>query len=884
MSRSGRAPALGSTLQFLLAVCTMGILCWPLTASLAACPAPRPSQWQQDHFLIGAWQGPRVTGHLLQDLYPLQIAKEAGIDVILGFSGSPDDQYKKQGDVLTAAQSFNLQITLTSENMSWCGATGCPSGPGWHYCPSCALPLCECVSCLPEEYLSSSSRNAIFGYVVRDEPSASQEDQSQVFLRTRAVNQVDPTKIAFVNLYPRYWEGFTSDAAYEAYLDAYLVTPDANSRLSLVSYDSYPFMTPLPNFRPNYWTNFNQIRARLNGRPFWATVLVSQLGDLAPTVEQARFMASAAIAYGAKGISYFAYRDAANTSLFVDTLDIKKPTYDAMTSTNLYLKTVAGPVLFSSTLLKVAHSSGDATVPSENQFRPNSTPLIASLGNQLLVSVFQRTDAPNVYYLWVMNKSLGSNTTSLGLKGDLVGRVLSPAITMSVDGDTTYVPVSTSYSATSNVTSLALSLGGGEGRMFRVTSVTNPGLRHLRTDYDGDGISDISYMLNSGNYLMDFSKNGFGACDFTLQVGTGDVHPVPADYNGDGYADPSVKTDWAYDQFTGQWLIDTCATCEPLPAFGSWSSHQDGVGNVAAHPVPADYDGDGRADLSVKVDTGEWLILSSAHPGPHWDAPSITGKGNATYQPAPGDYDGDGKADMAVLAPNGLNYRWRIDYAANGFQSNTWEKNSANFATPPGDLWPVAGDYDGDGRTDAGILTDSGQWWISYASSNFSTWSGPYEGGGDPVRGMPGDYDGDGKWDLAVWDAGVCRIDLAADGFNGWNLNIDYHETGPGIGLNAVTPALTEGRDELNMSVDDARVPLDQRRVNLTLPRSTVVAFKLIDVRGRILGSWGPERMEAGSHHLSMGDLRLRASAPGMYWLKATFPGTSRTVKVIAIR
>ena len=65
-------------------------------------------------------------------------------------------------------------------------------------------------------------------------------------------------------------------------------------------------------------------------------------------------------------------------------------------------------------------------------------------------------------------------------------------------------------------------------------------------------------------------------------------------------------------------------------------------------PVPADYDGDGKADLGVwRPSTGEWFIVRSSNGtllGQQW------GAGGAPYLdvPVPADYDGDGRADIAV--------------------------------------------------------------------------------------------------------------------------------------------------------------------------------------------------------------------------------------------
>ena len=57
--------------------------------------------------------------------------------------------------------------------------------------------------------------------------------------------------------------------------------------------------------------------------------------------------------------------------------------------------------------------------------------------------------------------------------------------------------------------------------------------------------------------------------------------------------------------------------------------------------VPADYDGDGAADIAV-FRGGNWYMLSAT-------SYTVKSHGIATDVPTPADYDGDGKADLAVF-------------------------------------------------------------------------------------------------------------------------------------------------------------------------------------------------------------------------------------------
>jgi hypothetical protein len=153
--------------------------------------------------------------------------------------------------------------------------------------------------------------------------------------------------------------------------------------------------------------------------------------------------------------------------------------------------------------------------------------------------------------------------------------------------------------------------------------------------------------------------------------------------------------------------------------------------NVANRRVVADFDGDGKTDLSIfRPSTGEWWWQSSFDNGQR-----ATRWGISSDTLTPGDYDGDGKTDFAI-------YRSGTWYV---FNSATLTARIENYGIPS-DI-PTANDYDGDSKTDLAVYR-VGTWY--YLRSGSGT-SNAINFGLPSDTPVPADYDGDGKADPAVY-------------------------------------------------------------------------------------------------------------------------------------
>jgi hypothetical protein len=151
----------------------------------------------------------------------------------------------------------------------------------------------------------------------------------------------------------------------------------------------------------------------------------------------------------------------------------------------------------------------------------------------------------------------------------------------------------------------------------------------------------------------------------------------------------------------------------------------------------ADFDGDGKTDLSVFRPTeGNWYLNRSTA------GFSVINWGISTDTLVPGDYDADGKTDTAVFRPN-------ADPAASDFyilNSNGFTVTGVSWGTT-GDTAIVA-DYDGDGKADPTVFRPSSNTWYTLKSTGGFT-ADPFGQSGDVPMAM--DTNGDGKAQIAVF-------------------------------------------------------------------------------------------------------------------------------------
>lgn len=265
------------------------------------------------------------------------------------------------------------------------------------------------------------------------------------------------------------------------------------------------------------------------------------------------------------------------------------------------------------------------------------------------------------------------------------------------------------------------------------------GTRFRNSDFDGDGITDISVWRN-GTWYIQSSLNGTIS---GLQWGAFADAIVPSDYDGDGRTDAAV---WRVAPNQGTfYVLNSSDGSNRIELFGEPTDLLNVVG---------DWDGDGKADPATYrnafVGQQSYFFYRGSRNNPN---------GNITYipfgtdgdRPIHGDFDGDGKQDPAVFRP--FDGSWHVLQSSNN-------QYRVIFFGVNGDK-PVAEDYDGDGKTDFAVFRPSNATWYILNSNDNSVRYQPFGLATDVL--VPAHYDIDGKADIAVWRNGIWYILLSSN-------------------------------------------------------------------------------------------------------------------------
>lgn len=432
------------------------------------------AQWHQKEFMIGTFMDPAPEGKAfrLDSLYfdnKVQMVHDAYFNFLSGYTSYNNNSLE--------FLKFKLGILNHYKMYSMYYASGGFKGAN-------LVDAIKFTHNLPD-----SLRKYFLGYYLYDEPHPANINFIK-YLISR-VKIMDNDKLAYVNLFPVYW--FNSKNQYEQYLDSLLI-PGRVFSSDVVSYDFYPF--PDNGFRSDYYYNLSIIRQKAGNRPFWFYILATPHGPYDdPTLYQLSFMAFNPICYGAKGYMVFTYIPPPYNKNYQYTFGNAiiardgKPTnkLDYITTINRFVKDIIGPVVMRSKFLGSYHVSNQPYhqwIP-DSEYLNESIPLLSRIGNEnMLAGIFKDTTYPGDYYIFLVNKSpFSQNNVFITFKGDYTEKVkVSSSHLNYKTGGNKFNHINAIYDRTSNETHIFLDFYPGEGRLIKVSQVTDPFQHIIKPD------------------------------------------------------------------------------------------------------------------------------------------------------------------------------------------------------------------------------------------------------------------------------------------------------------------------------------------------------------------------------------------------------------------
>lgn len=316
--------------------------------------------------------------------------------------------------------------------------------------------------------------------------------------------------------------------------------------------------------------------------------------------------------------------------------------------------------------------------------------------------------------------------------------------------------------------SSVIRIGGGDlevnSESFAIITTTANIFAGLDIDTNDDGVLDIavSNIFDAAAFRVDPDQQ-FVFPDNSAVLGTPFTNVPDAFVRFPGNNTPFSAAAFYYGELASSPVETTVFAAPFSPNFPKGGALTPGAVNVpsvmVATAARADFDGDGRTDVSIfRGSDGNWWVNGSTNGiyAANW--------GLSGDQLAPGDYDDDGKTDLAI-------FRATDDPAAADFyvlNSNGFTFSGVSWGIT-GDV-PTAADFDGDGKTDFAVYRPSSDVWYILRSSD----SGIDQVSISGTTPVAADYDGDGKADTIVYTDGTWSGALSGGG----SLNVSLGQSG----------------------------------------------------------------------------------------------------------
>ncbi|MEU1244422.1 GH25 family lysozyme [Micromonospora parva] len=323
------------------------------------------------------------------------------------------------------------------------------------------------------------------------------------------------------------------------------------------------------------------------------------------------------------------------------------------------------------------------------------------------------------------------------------------------------------------------------------TPVADPDVVQLSGDFNGDGRDDAAMLYHYNDDSIELftslanASGGFGAYFGSYKLPANSwkwdsFRSIVGDFNGDGrsdlgamyyQADGSITMHTALANTSGGFGAFTGSLTVPASAAWKWD---------AIRLTSGDFNGDGRDDAAMlyhhkdeSIELFTSLGTTSGGFGTFtgsYKLPANSWKWNS-FRTIAGDYNGDGRSDLAAMyyqADGSITMHTALANTSGGFAAFT---GSLTVPASAGWYWDAirltTGDFNGDGRDDAGMLyrykDESIELFTSLGttSGGFGTFTGSYKLPAnswkwDSFRSITGDHNGDGRTDLAAM---YCQAD-----------------------------------------------------------------------------------------------------------------------------